>query len=183
MKTIRKGFALLFKTTLLALLIAVLTPTLYFAWRAGQPMELAEFKGLTYYQFLEWRSIAHNDLEVKYKASHPQANVKMGVCDTSNRLITFSVSVLQSWWYTYMALTLTPDEMVKFKSMQHSFAPDNTTLLTFFPSWWTTYEKFIWSLAEYTPHTSLAECRIQPNIPTPEEFEALKMEHQLSVVQ
>jgi hypothetical protein len=67
--------------------------------------------------------------------------------------------------------------------MQHSFAPDNTTLLTFFPSWWTTYEKFIWSLAEYTPHTSLAECRIQPNIPTPEEFEALKMEHQLSVVQ
>jgi len=183
MKTIRKGFALLFKTTLLALLAAVLTPILYFAWRAAQPMELPEFKGLTYYQFLEWRSIAHNDLEVKYKVSHPQVNVKMGVCDTSNRLITFSVSMLQSWWYTYMALTLAPEEMVKFKSMQHSFAPDNVTLLTFFPSWWATYEKFIWSLVEYTPHTSLAECRLQPNIPTPEEFEALKLQHQLSAVQ
>jgi hypothetical protein len=61
MKTIRKGIALLFKITLLAILIAILTPTLYFAWRATQPMELAEFKGLTYYQFLEWRSIAHHD--------------------------------------------------------------------------------------------------------------------------
>jgi hypothetical protein len=182
MKTIRKGLSLLFKTILLALLVVALTLILYFAWRAGQPMELPEFKGLTYYQFMEWRSIAHNDLELKYKSSHPQANVKMGVCNASNRLITFSVSVLQSWWYTYMALTLTPEEMVKFKSMQHSFAPDNVTLLNFFPSWWVTYEKFVWSLAEYAPHTSLAECRLQPNIPTPQEFEVMKLEYQVSAV-
>jgi len=53
MNTLRKGFTLLFKTILPALLVAVLIPIEYFAWRAGQPMELPEFKGLTYYQFLE----------------------------------------------------------------------------------------------------------------------------------
>jgi len=63
MKTIRKGIAQLFKTILLALLAVILVPILYFAWRTGQPMELPEFKGLTYYQFLEWRSIAHNEIE------------------------------------------------------------------------------------------------------------------------
>jgi nitrogen fixation/metabolism regulation signal transduction histidine kinase len=40
MKTIRKGFALLFKTTLLTLLVAVLTPILYFACRAAQPIHV-----------------------------------------------------------------------------------------------------------------------------------------------
>ena len=180
MKTILAGFALLFKTALLALLLAVLTPIIYFAWRAGQPMELPEFKGLTYYQFLEWRSIAHNELEMKYQASHPQADVKIGMCESSDRQITFSIGVLQSWWYTYMALTLPHEEMMKFKSMQHSIAPDNATILTFLPTWWSTYEKLIWNLSEYKPHTSVVYCRIQPNIPTPEVFEAMRSEHLIS---
>ena len=71
MKTIRKGFALLFKTTLLALLVAVLTPTLYFAWQMGKPLPQPEFKGLTYYQFFEWRKMATEDAIAKYMVSHP----------------------------------------------------------------------------------------------------------------
>ena len=58
MKTIRRGFALLFKITLLALLVAVLTPILYFAWQMGKPLTQPEFKGLSYYQFTEWRVIS-----------------------------------------------------------------------------------------------------------------------------
>jgi hypothetical protein len=101
MKTIRKGFALLLKITLLALLVAVLTPILYFTWRAAQPMELPEFKGLTYYQFLEWRKIAQNDFELKYQASHPETTVKVGVCEGVDRVLGFTVGTLQSWWYTF----------------------------------------------------------------------------------
>ena len=52
MKTIRKGLSLLFKTTLLALLIAALTPILYFTWRMGKPLPQPEFKGLSYYQYM-----------------------------------------------------------------------------------------------------------------------------------
>ncbi len=43
MKTIRKGFALLFKTILITLLVAMLTPILYFAWRMGKPLPQPEF--------------------------------------------------------------------------------------------------------------------------------------------
>jgi len=182
MKTIRKGFALLSKITLLALLIALLTPILYFTWRAGQPMELAEFKGLTYYQFLEWRSIAHNDLELKYKASHPQANVKIGLCDHGNQVITFSVTVWQSWWYTFWSWRDDRNRKAMLDA-RYPTSDEPVAWSNFMPAWWLTYEKLIWSLAEYHPHTSLAQCRLQPDIPTPEEFEALKMEHQLSVVQ
>ena len=59
MKTIRKGIALLFKTFLLTLLIAVLTPIPYFAWHMGQQLTQPEFKGLTYYQFAEWRTMKY----------------------------------------------------------------------------------------------------------------------------
>lgn len=182
MNTLRKGFALLFKTILLALLVAVLTLVLYFAWRAGQPMELPEFNGLTYYQFLEWRSIAHNELEVKYQASHPQVKVKIGVCDFSDRLITFSVGIEQSLWYTFWSWR---DDRNRLAMLAANYPTANqpVTWSNFMPSWWQSYEKLILSLAEYTPQTSVAYCRIQPNIPTPEEFEAMKLEHQLSAIQ
>ncbi len=182
MKTIHKGFALLFKLTLLVLLVTVLTPILYFAWRAGQPMELAEFKGLTYYQYLEWRSIAHNDLEVKYKTLHAEAKVKMGLCEDSDRLITFTVGVEQSMWYTFLSLH---DDRNRLAMLEANYPANNKPVIwsNFMSSWWQSYEKLILSLAEYKPHTSVAYCRIQPNIPTPEEFESLKLEHQLSAVQ
>jgi len=181
MKTIRKGMSLLFKITLLAALIATLTPITYFAWRAGQPMELPEFKGLTYYQFMEWRSIAQNEFEMKYQVSHPDTNVKMGVCDTSNRLITFSVSVLQSWLYTFWSWRDDRNRLAMLKA-NYPTSNERVTWSNFMSSWWNSYEQLILSLAQYAPHTSVAYCRLQPNIPTPEEFEALKLKQRVSVV-
>ena len=182
MKTIRKGVSLLFKITLLALLVAMLTPILYFAWRAGQPMELTEFKGLTYYQFMEWRSIAQNKFEVKYQASHPDTKVKVGMCDTTNRVITFTISVQQSLWYTFWSWH---DDRNRLAMLESNYPTSNepVTWSNFMSSWWHSYEGLILSLTQYTPHTSVAYCRLQPNIPTPEEFEALKLENQLSAVQ
>ena len=177
MKIIRKGFALLFKTILLALLIVMLTPVLYFAWRAAQPMQLPEFKGLTYYQFMEWRSMAQNELEIKYQASHPQVNVKMGVCDESNRVVTFLVTPQQSLWYTFWSWRDDRNRLAMLES-DYPVANEPVTWVNFMPSWWYSYEGLVLSLTQYTPQTSVAYCRLQPNIPTPEEFEVMKLEHQ-----
>ena len=178
MKTILAGFALLFKTTLLALFFATLAPIVYFAWRAAQPMELPEFKGLTYYQFLEWRSIAQNELEVKYQASHPQAEVMVGVCDESNRVVTFLITPLQSVWYTLWSWR---DDRNRQAMLEANYPVINepVTLVNFMPSWWHTYEGLVLSLTKYTPQTSVVYCRLSPNIPTPEEFETMKLEHQI----
>lgn len=181
-KNVFKGFTLLVRVILFVLIAALLTPILYFSWRAGQPMELPEFKGLTYYQFMEWRSIAHSDLEVNYQTAHPEVKVKAGVCENTNRVMTFSVGVLQSWWYTFLSLR---DDQDRLAMLQENYPVSNELVnwSTFMPSWWLSYEKLVLSLAQYTPHTSVAYCRLQPNIPTPEEFEAWKLGHQLSAVQ
>jgi hypothetical protein len=179
MKTIRKGLALLSKTILLALIGAMLTPILYFAWRAAQPMELPEFKGLTYYQFLEWRLIAQNELEVKYQVSHPQVKVKVGVCDESNRVVTFLVTPLQSLLYTFWSWR---DDRNRLAMLEANYPVINepVTWVNFMPSWWYVYEGLVLSLTKYTPHTSVVYCRLQPNIPTPGVFEIMKLEHQIN---
>jgi hypothetical protein len=103
------------------------------------------------------------------------------VCDFSNRLITFSVTVEQSLWYTFWSWR---DDRNRLAMLEANYPVTNEPVIwsNFMPSWWTSYEKLVWSLAEYTPHTSVAYCRLQPNIPTSEEFEALKMEHGISAI-
>lgn len=44
----------LFKLLFFALVLAIVYPAAWFAWRMGQPMTPPEFKGLTYYQYAEW---------------------------------------------------------------------------------------------------------------------------------
>ena len=183
MKTIRKGFALLFKTTLLALLIAVLTPILYFAWRMGKPLPQPEFKGLSYYQYFEWRKMATEDAIAKYIVSHPNYEYTgignpMTACYSGDVLGAYLLLPPQAFSYTLAALAgKMPDEL-------HSL-PTGVTLLNFMPKWWDTFEylfgitKFTWTVSAVSSQI----CRIQPNIPTPEEFEAMKLEHQLSAVQ
>ena len=54
MKTLRKTINLLFKLILILLILAILYPIGWFAWRAGQPMEMSGFNGLTYYKYVQW---------------------------------------------------------------------------------------------------------------------------------
>ena len=63
-------------TILVLLLVTIVVPVGYLAWRADQPMELPQFKGYTYYQYLNWRKDALHQMAVEYQASHP--NAKMG---------------------------------------------------------------------------------------------------------
>jgi len=183
MKTIRKGLSLLFKTILLALLIAVLAPIPYFAWRMGKPLPQPEFKGLSYYQFFEWRKIAHEDAIAKYMDSHPDyaytgIGTPMTACYWTNPVITFLVVPLQSFSYTLAAIAgRMPDEL-------HPL-PTGVTLSNFASKWWDTFEYLFWyNQIHLNSFGSLvAMCNIQPNIPTPDELEVMKLEHQLSAVQ
>jgi hypothetical protein len=183
MKTIRKGITLLFKTTLLALLIATLTPILYFAWQMDKPLPQPEFKGLSYYQFMEWRKMATEDVIAKYMVSHPNFEYTgigepMTACYSAHVFGGYFFLPAQAFSYTLAALAgRMPDEL-------HPL-PTSVTPLNFAPKWWNTFEYLFWyNQIHLESFNGLVEyCRIQPNIPTPAELEALKLEHRISAVQ
>ena len=54
----------------------IVVPVGYLAWRAGQPMDLPQFKGYTYYEYLAWRKDALHQKAVEYRTAYPHA--KMG---------------------------------------------------------------------------------------------------------
>ena len=75
----------LFKLTLLAFVLAIMTPIAFFAWRMGQPMDAPEFKGLTYYQYLDWTrqeyDKAWEDVDMEaYYVQHPNSGLDADAC-------------------------------------------------------------------------------------------------------
>ena len=70
----------MFKIIALIVIIVLLAPIGYFAWRAGQPMSLPEYDGRTYYELLTERRQAYADLALEYQADHPDVNVKTKMC-------------------------------------------------------------------------------------------------------
>lgn len=62
------------------LLVVLLIPFIFFAWRVTRPMELPEFQGQSYIQFLAERQVAYNQLSHTYQESHPNVEVKPGIC-------------------------------------------------------------------------------------------------------
>jgi hypothetical protein len=178
MKTIRKGFALLFKTILFALLVAVLIPVLYFGWRMGKPLPQTEFKGLSYYQFMEWRKMAAEDVIAQYMVSHPNFKYNgvgkpITACYSVGAMIDSLFLPAQAFSYTVASIAgVMPDEL-------HPL-PVGVTLLNFMPKWWDTFEYLFWYNEIHLDSfgSLVAYCRIQPTIPTPEEFESMKLERQ-----
>jgi len=182
MKTIRKGFALLFKITLLALLIALLTPILYFAWQMGKPLSQPEFKELTYYEYMAWRKMAAEDAIAKYMASHPTyeytgIGAPLTACYSAHVVGGYIFLPAQAFTYALAALN-------GVKPYEKHPLPTDVTLINFVSKWWDTFEHLFWYNQIYLDSfgSLVVMCRLQPDIPTPEEFEALKMEHQLSAV-
>ena len=178
MKTILAGFALLFKTTLLALLIAILSPIVYFAWQMAKPLPQPEFKGLTYYQYMGWRKMATEDVIANYMVSHPNFKYR-GVGDPMTACYSVDI-IINSLFLPAQALTYTAASLAGVVSNEIHPLPPGVTLLNFMPKWWDTFGYLFWYNEIYLDSFgSLVEfCRIQPNIPTPEEFESKKLEHQ-----
>lgn len=172
----KKTFAILFKILALVVLFAIVTPIVYFAWRMGQPMDLLEFNGLTYYQVREWKKMASEDLIAQYETSHPGKEYKgwgsrLGTCIGGDIPITLFVSVRA------VILAWQSDEL-RLQAVDHGMPDKPVTLWNLLPSLWNTYEKLTLSNIEYSPHAPAIYCRIQPDIPTREEFETMKRDHE-----
>jgi hypothetical protein len=157
MKTICKGFALLFKTILLVLLVAILTPILYFTWRAARPMELTQFNGLTYQQFTAWRVMSCKKYLADSKENEANCTV---VRHVAADLYATNIAAILIW--------IEKPELFKY-----------VTPYNFFPAMWSMFESLTWS----TNTSESGTMQFFGQVPTPEEFESLKLEHQLSAVQ
>lgn len=62
-----KLFAAFFKTIIIVIVIAVIGPIAYFGYRLTRPMDLPEFKGLSYIQFVQWRTETVKEQATKFK--------------------------------------------------------------------------------------------------------------------
>jgi hypothetical protein len=142
------------------LLVTLLTPLAYFAWRAGQPMSKAEFKGLSYFQFLAERHEGYDVLAQTYQASHPNANVKTGICFGSELAVEITFSWPVSSLYTLAAVSPTVKSHLNPQAIHRGLVPEHVTVWSFLPAWWATFEKMVWGLAEHTPHGPVAYCRL-----------------------
>ncbi len=72
---------------LIIVLVTIVVPVGYLAWHADQPMDLPQFKGYTYYEYLAWRKDALHQKAVEYRTAYPHA--KMGgdwICVSTWRL-------------------------------------------------------------------------------------------------
>jgi len=163
----------LVKLVLLVLLVTLVVPVGYLAWRADQPMALPQFKGLTYNQYLAWRKDAYHQMAVEYKASH--LNAKMGggldMCYTVDTAGDLGLKLPLAGFYT---LAGDYPNLVKYVTPEdRKDIPKDVTLSTFLPDWWQIYETFVLDSAQYAPETFVSYCRLQPNIPTPKQLQAL----------
>ena len=132
---IRKIVSLLAIPVSILLLLAILAPAGWFAWRAGQPMELPQFKGLTYYEYLSWRKSALHQMAVDYKAAHP--NAKMGggldMCFYTDIAADLGLKLPLAGFYTLVDVYPGLEKYVK--PPDRKYIPQDVGLLTFLPQW------------------------------------------------
>jgi hypothetical protein len=152
---------------LILLLVTIVVPVGYLAWRTGQPMELPQFKGYTYYQYLNWRKDALHKMAVEYQASHPNAKMGGGLDMCYNVEVTDSIllTLPMTGFYTLAGAFPKLEKYVTPKDRQD--IPQNVTFLTFLPDWWKTYERIVLYLDESTAYGPVKYCRLTVTPPAP----------------
>lgn len=154
------------KIILIILLVTVVVPVGYLAWRAGQPMELPQFNGLTYYEYLNWRKNALHQMAVDYQAAHP--NAKMGggldLCFQTETGMTL-LGLPMTGFYTLVGVFPGLEKYVPPRDRK--YIPQDITILNFLPSWWKTYESVVLYMDETSIHTSVVYCRLANTPPMP----------------
>jgi|GEM_PF-2528366 len=139
----------IFKTILYLILIVILTPPVYFAWRATLPMELPAFGGKTFYQVqaerqqeyaeneFHWQLTHHGEYPMKYK----------GMCYHFE--VVYLVLVVKPLMdYVLVRHILTPKD-------PYTSLPANVHyqgILDYLPASWTLFEMVTLSLYQYIPH-------------------------------
>jgi hypothetical protein len=159
-KIVATIFSFFFKLLLGTLAILVITPLALFAWRASQPMYSQEFRAMSFFHLLAERQAAYAELATKYQASHPNVDVKPGMCFGVEVFVEFAVSLPGSGFYTLAGLYPDLQRYVNPLDVQRGYIPDNVTYANFLTTWWDTFELFIWQLIKHAPHGPVAYCRI-----------------------
>lgn len=159
-KIVSTIFSVLSKLLLGMLAIVLSTPLAFFAWRASQPMDRQEFRVMAYYQLLAERQADYAELATAYLASHPQVDVKDGMCFGVELFVELAISLPGSGFYTLAGLYPDLQRYVNPLDVQRGYIPDNVTYANFLPTWWDTFELFIWHLIKHAPHGPVAYCRI-----------------------
>ncbi len=151
------GIAKIFTTILV---IALLSPMVYFAWRAGQPMEMPQYDGRTYYELLQERQGAYDALAQKYQASHPNTRVKAGVCFFTETSILTLAAIPNAGFYALAGVYPALKIHVNAEDLKDGYVPEQVTWFTFLPEWWRIYEKFVWGAITHAPKSPVPYCTI-----------------------
>jgi hypothetical protein len=178
---IRKGIALLFKITLTALLVAVLSPVLYFAWRAAQPMEIPELKGMSYAQFLAVNEMCQDYLLQRYHTHHPDE--PPGWNDTKYKMSNIFPEVEMFFFTGYATLHLLLHWDIRNIERNWPWldASEDVTWLNFFPAWWQIVEQFMMYRFKDGIFVSGTHAPDDCERPlSPDEFHTLKQKLELS---
>ncbi len=155
-----KGVGLMFKILGLIVIVAILAPFGYIAWRAGQPMSMPEYGGRTYYELLTERRQAYADLATEYQASHPNTDVKVGMCFHSE--VAVSLGNTLPWSGLCAASELIPSlRIYGSRSQQLGCGQMGGTWLNLPSTWWRTYEQLLYTdILTTRPHGPVPYCRI-----------------------
>ena len=143
-------------------------------------MELSEYNGLTYYQYIEWRKMAYEDSVTKYQTDHPEKVIERPwSCNVTDLFLENTAG-----WYLSAVILYAkdhPDIARTWPQSSLSMIPErDVTFISYLPELWKVRERLIWSNAEHAPSGPVTYCRIQPNLPTRIEFEEMKAEHEIS---
>jgi hypothetical protein len=155
-----KGVGLMFKILGLVVVVALLAPIGYLAWRAGQPMSMPEYGGRTYYELLVERRQAYAELARTYQASHPSVEVKIEMCFRAE--LTISLASTLPWAAVCAASEFIPAFQVYGpKSQRLGCGQMGGTLKNFPDVWWRTYEELLYTdILATRPQGPVQYCRI-----------------------
>ncbi len=176
----------IFKTILLALLIMVIAPIPYFAYRMSQPLRYKDFNGLTYYQYQDW-------LSMEYQINADSGKYKKDQCKNQNILLKtldLTFAPTQSFISAIDGLLgkpnparglidFLPDDYythANYKSADdlHSGVTVIITVWNSLPKWWNAYEFMFWYTDGPQNLPAFGFCPIRTPVPSPAEYQAMK---------
>ena len=143
----------------LLVVVALLAPIGYFAWRAGQPMSMPEYGGRTYYQLLAERRQAYADLATEYQTTSPNVDVKFGMCYRSE-LLMIAYNLPWAGFCTMAGIVPWLNSRVGPNASRLGCGQSGGTWLNFIVNWWKMYEHLTYDLLSHAESGPVPYCRI-----------------------
>jgi hypothetical protein len=154
-----KEVGMMFKIIGLRVVVALLAPIGYLAWRAGQPMRMPEYDGRTYYELVEERQQAYDELSRTYQASHPNVDVKFGMCYRSE-LLVIAYNMPWAGFCTLAGVVPGLNSRIGPNASRLGCGQNIGSWLKFMGDWWDMYEHLTYNLLSHAEAGPVPYCRI-----------------------